>query len=221
MADEAQSLKKAMNFIRTDPMIVLPFIFGAIIAAVISLFAEATAGELEAYFKIHGSATVSYGIENFIFDWIVAAISDFFMVFAIFWQTFASADLVERGKFSVGTSMSDAFGSKGLIFLIAVFISFVALIFLYIPIVGGLISALFTIVAFVAVISLNYNKKGLIGNITGMPTILNNYYKKEPTTSLFLGLMMLVYIVPNSLLEELVLLILVIYGSLVLKLINS
>lgn len=220
MADEAYSIKRALNFLKSDPLIVLPFIFGSIITAVITLFASGTMAEVEAYLNVARQPAITAGAESFIFDWIIDAISDFFFIFAIFWQSFASADLVEKGKFSVGGSMSDAFASKLQILTISIFVSFVALIFLYIPFVGGYINALFTIVAFMAIISLNYNRKGLIRNITHMPVILNEYYEREPTTALFLALMMLVYIVPNEILKELVLLVLIIYGSLVLKLLN-
>ncbi len=220
MADEAYSIKRALNFLKADPLIVLPFIFGLIITAVITLFALGTVAEIEVYLNVAHQPAITAGAETFVFDWIIDAISDFFLIFAIFWQAFASADLVEKGKFSVGGSMSDAFASKMQILMISIFVSFVALIFLYIPFVGGYINALFTIVAFMAIISLNYNRKGLIRNITHMPVILNEYYEREPTTALFLALMMLVYIVPNEILKELVLLVLIIYGSLVLKLLN-
>lgn len=221
MPDEAYSLKRAIDFIKSDLLIILPFIFGAIIAAVITLFASATVDEVADTLNINAQPAVTGGIEIFILDWVVAAISDFFLFFAAFWQAFASADLIEKGKFSVGTSMSDAFSSKSQILMVAVFVSFVSLIFLRIPFVGEYISSLFIIVSFVSAISMNYNKKGLIQNITRMPAILNEYYEKEPTTALFLGLMMLVYMIPDEILQGLVLLVLVIFGSLVLKLMNN
>jgi len=86
--------------------------------------------------------------------------------------------------------------------------------------VGGYISALFTIVAYVSVILINLNRKGLIRNMTSIISTLSDYYRKEPTSALFIGLLMLVYIVPDSLLDILVVFVLIIYGSIVLKLLN-
>lgn len=153
-------------------------------------------------------------------DFIGNIIIDFFLVLAIFWQTFSVSDLVDKGSFSIRTSLSDSLSSKGEIFLIAAFISFISLVFAYIPFAGGYISALFTIVAYVSVILINLNRKGLIRNMTSIISTLSDYYRKEPTSALFIGLLMLVYIVPDSLLDILVVFVLIIYGSIVLKLLN-
>ena len=217
MADEALSLKRALEFIKKEPTIILPYIFGLIIAAVIALLAASSANEIMIAFHINAGTGITNSILRFIALLIVAILTNFFMVLAIFWQTFSSADLVDTGKFSVRTALSDSFETKGIILMIAIFISFVDIIISFIPIVGGLVASLFVIVAYVSIIVMNYNKKGLVRNITGMITTLGDIYKKEPTTGLFLGLMMLLYIVPNSLLEEIILVIMVIYGSLVLK----
>jgi hypothetical protein len=218
MTDESYSLKRAMDIMQKDLSVILPFIFGMIITFVIEILAGASRIVVIEYY-LRGTQPI-YGLELFIVNLIYALIVNFFIVLAIFWQTFSSSDLVDAGTFSARDSLSDALSSKGQIFVIALLISFISLIFDYIPFIGGYISTIFLIVAFVSAILVNLNKRGFIENITGMITTLNDYYRKEPTTSLFLGLLMLVYIVPNYYLEYLVLFVLMIYGSIVLKLLN-
>lgn len=218
MPDESYSLKKAMDFIEKEPSIVLPFIFGYIILAVFAVLVDASEFDITSvYLK---TAHPLYHVDLFLVDFIGNIIIDFFLVIAIFWQTFSVSDLVDKGSFSIRTSLSDSLSSKGEIFLIAAFISFISLVFAYIPFVGGYISALFTIVAYVSVILINLNRKGLIRNMTSIISTLSDYYRKEPTSALFIGLLMLVYIVPDSLLDILVVFVLIIYGSIVLKLLN-
>jgi hypothetical protein len=218
MPDESYSLKKAMDFIEKEPSIVLPFIFGYIILAVFAVLVDASEFDITSvYLK---TAHPLYHVDLFLVDFIGNIIIDFFLVLAIFWQTFSVSDLVDKGSFSIRTSLSDSLSSKGEIFLIAAFISFISLVFAYIPFAGGYISALFTIVAYVSVILINLNRKGLIRNMTSIISTLSDYYRKEPTSALFIGLLMLVYIVPDSLLDILVVFVLIIYGSIVLKLLN-
>ncbi|MHB1439723.1 MAG: hypothetical protein ACYCSO_01025 [Cuniculiplasma sp.] len=218
MPDESYSLKKAMNFIVEEPSIILPFIFGFIILAVFTVLVEASEFDIIAVYLKSGIPL--YGFYLFLVSLVSNTIINFFLVLAIYWQTFSASDLVEKGSFSTRVSLSDALASKGEIFLIAIFIAFIFLIFGYIPFVGVYIQALFTIIAYVSVILLNLNKKGLIHNMTEITYTLSDYYKREPTSALFIGLLMLVYIVPNALLETLVIFVMVIYGSIVLKLLN-
>ena len=218
MPDESYSLKKAMEFIEKEPSVVLPFIFGYIILAVFGVLVDASEVDIISVYLKAGQPLLQ--IDIFLVNFVGNIIINFFLVLAIFWQTFSASDLIEKGTFSIKTELSDSLASKGEIFLIAIFISFIAMVFTYIPFVGGYISALFTIVAYVSIILLNLNRKGLISNMTGIISTLTGYYEKEPTSALFIGLLMLIYIVPSYELEILVVFILVIYGGIVLKLLN-
>ena len=140
---------------------------------------------------------------------------------AIFWQTFSAMDLIDSGDFSIRNSLSDSMASYGSIFGISLFISIVATLLSYIPVVGGILDSLFSIVALFSIIISLINKKGFIQNIIEMPNTLTDYYKKEATTGLFLFILILVFIVPNDVLDIIDLFVAIIYGSLVIKLIAN
>jgi hypothetical protein len=218
MSDESKSMTSAFELLKKRPEIIFPFIFGLIIAGVIYTIADVIISYI-ALVILKPSGTGIYELYILVIREIESLFLYFFIVMAIFWQSFSSMDLVDSGDFSIRNSLSDSLSSYGAIFGIALFISIVATLLSYIPVVGGIVDSLFTIVSLFAIMISIFNKKGFIQNIIEMPNTLTEYYKKEPTTGLFLFVLILLFVVPNSVIEIIDLFVSVIYGSLVIKLI--
>ncbi|MGP6239113.1 hypothetical protein ACNF40_01690 [Cuniculiplasma sp. SKW4] len=220
MSDESKSMTSAFELLKKRPEIIFPFIFGLIIAGVIYTIAAAIISYL-ALGSLSPSNTNLFELYILVIHGIEGLFLYYFIVLAIFWQSFSAMDLVDSGDFSIRNSLSDSLASYGSVLGIALFISIVSTLLSYIPVVGGIVDSLFTIVSLFSIIISIFNKKGFIQNIIEMPNTLTEYYKKEPTTGLFLFVLILVFIVPNSFLEIIDLFVSIIYGGLVIKLISG
>ena len=219
MSDESRSMTSAFELIKKRPEIIFPFIFGLIIAGVLYIIADEILNFV-LFNIIDARNPVLARLEFLIFSEVESFILYYFIILAIFWQTFSAMDLVDSGDFSIRSALSDALGSYGSVFGIALFISIVSTLLTYIPVLGGIFDSLFTIVALLSVIISLVNKKGFVQNIVEMPNTLTAYYRKEPTTGLFLFVLILVFVVPNSAIVVVDLFVSIIYGSLVIKLIQ-
>ncbi len=219
MSDESRSMTSAFELVKKRPEIIFPFIFGLIIAGVLYIIADEILNFVLLNI-IDARNPFLARLEFLIFSELESFILYYFIILAIFWQTFSAMDLVDSGDFSIRSSLSDALGSYGSVLGIALFISIVSTLLTYIPVLGGIFDSLFTIVALLSVIISLVNKKGFVQNIIEMPNTLTAYYRKEPTTGLFLFVLILVFVVPNSAIVVIDLFVSIIYGSLVIKLIQ-
>ena len=218
MPTESDSLDFSFRIIQKNPLIILPFIFCIIIGYILSITIDVIFALINSFILPYLANLILLQVDYFVFLFITHAIWFFFVVFAFYWQSYASSDQIENGNFSFSATLSDTVTSWFTIIAIALFVSFVYTLFYIIPYIGPeIISNLFLAGALISVIMTIYNRKGYLVNIVEMPDRLYNYYKHEPITGFILLIIILLFIVPNELLMGLGFFLLAILGSLILK----
>ena len=217
MSDESASLDSSVNLIFKNPRIILPFVFGIIIGYILIYIFDVII--LSANFFIKQQLTsVTLMLDAYAYFFITTALMFFFVIFAIYWQSYASSDQIEKNEFSVSTTLSDTVSALSTIIPVSLFTSIIYVLFSIIPFIGSdLIDPLFFASALISIIISIYNKKGYIANLIELPNSLYLFYKKEPVSGFILLIMILLFMVPNIFINALALFMVAILGSVLIK----
>ena len=217
MSDESASLDSSLNLIMKNPRIILPFIFGIIIGYILTYIFDVIIS-IANFLIIKQLSPVALMLDSYVYFFITTELMFFFITFAIYWQSYASSDQIENNEFSVSTTLSDTVSAIFTIILVSIFISIIYVLFSIIPFIGSdLIDPLFFASALISVIISIYNKKGYVSNLIELPNSLYMFYKKEPVSGFILLIIILLFLVPNMLIDVLALLTIAILGSVLIK----
>jgi hypothetical protein len=217
MSDESASLDSSLNLIMKNPRIILPFIFGIIIGYILTYIFDVIIS-IANFLIIKQLSPVALMLDSYVYFFITTELMFFFIIFAIYWQSYASSDQIENNEFSVSTTLSDTVSAIFTIILVSIFISIIYVLFSIIPFIGSdLVDPLFFASALISVIISIYNKKGYVSNLIELPNSLYMFYKKEPVSGFILLIIILLFLVPNMLIDVLALLTIAILGSVLIK----
>ena len=217
MSDESASLDSSLNLIMKNPRIILPFIFGIIIGYILTYIFDVIIS-IANFLIIKQLSPVALMLDSYVYFFITTELMFFFIIFAIYWQSYASSDQIENNEFSVSTTLSDTVSAIFTIILVSIFISIIYVLFSIIPFIGSdLVDPLFFASALISVIISIYNKKGYVSNLIELPNSLYMFYKKEPVSGFILLIIILLFLVPNKLIDVLALLTIAILGSVLIK----
>ena len=217
MSDESASLDSSLNLIMKNPIIILPFIFGIIIGYILTYIFDVIIS-IANFLIIKQLSPVALMLDSYVYFFITTELMFFFIIFAIYWQSYASSDQIENNEFSVSTTLSDTVSAIFTIILVSIFISIIYVLFSIIPFIGSdLVDPLFFASALISVIISIYNKKGYVSNLIELPNSLYMFYKKEPVSGFILLIIILLFLVPNMLIDVLALLTIAILGSVLIK----
>ena len=217
MSDESASLDSSLNLIMKNPRIILPFIFGIIIGYILTYIFDVIIS-IANFLIIKQLSPVALMLDSYVYFFITTELMFFFITFAIYWQSYASSDQIENNEFSVSTTLSDTVSAIFTIILVSIFISIIYVLFSIIPFIGSdLVDPLFFASALISVIISIYNKKGYVSNLIELPNSLYMFYKKEPVSGFILLIIILLFLVPNMLIDVLALLTIAILGSVLIK----
>ena len=217
MSDESASLDSSLNLIMKNPRIILPFIFGIIIGYILTYIFDVIIS-IANFLIIKQLSPVALMLDSYVYFFITTELMFFFVIFAIYWQSYASSDQIENNEFSVSTTLSDTVSAIFTIILVSIFISIIYVLFSIIPFIGSdLVDPLFFASALISVIISIYNKKGYVSNLIELPNSLYMFYKKEPVSGFILLIIILLFLVPNMLIDVLALLTIAILGSVLIK----
>ena len=217
MSDESASLDSSLYLIMKNPRIILPFIFGIIIGYILIYIFDLIISSANFLIRQH-LTPVTLTLDSYAYFFITTELMFFFTVFAIYWQSYASSDQVETNEFSVSTTLSDTVSAIFTILFVSLFTSIIYVLFSIIPFIGSdIIDPLFFASALISVIISIYNKKGYVSNLIELPNSMYMFYKKEPVSGFILLIIILLFLVPNMLIDVLALLMLAILGSILIK----
>ena len=217
MSDESASLDSSLYLIMKNPRIILPFVFGIIIGYILTYIFDVILA-IANFLIIKHLSPVGLMLDSYVYFFITTELMFFFITFAIYWQSYASSDQIENNEFSVSTTLSDTVSAIFTIILVSIFISIIYVLFSIIPFIGSdLIDPLFFASALISVIISIYNKKGYVSNLIELPNSLYMFYKKEPVSGFILLIIILLFLVPNMLIDVLALLTIAILGSVLIK----
>lgn len=217
MSDESASLDSSLYLIMKNPRIILPFVFGIIIGYILIYIFDVIISSANLLIRQHLSP-VGLTLDSYAYFFITTELTFFFIVFAIYWQSYASSDQIENKEFSVSTTLSDTVSAIFTIIFVSLFTSVIYVLFSIIPFIGSdIIDPLFFASAMISVIISIYNKKGYVTNLIELPNSLYLFYKKEPVSGFILLIIILLFLVPNMLIDVLALLMIAILGSILIK----
>ena len=217
MSDESASLDSSLYLIMKNPRIILPFVFGIIIGYILTYIFDVIIS-IANFLIIKQLSPVALMLDTYVYFFITTELMFFFIIFAIYWQSYASSDQIENNEFSVSTTLSDTVSAIFTIILVSIFISIIYVLFSIIPFIGSdLVDPLFFASALISVIISIYNKKGFVSNLIELPNSLYMFYKKEPVSGFILLIIILLFLVPNMLIDVLALLTIAILGSVLIK----
>jgi len=215
MTERDYSLRRGMQLLISDFMLIFPFLVSFIAALVVEtimvgLFAAS------AYFGLFttGNSIIGLSIGAVILDSVVVFIVILIETFGVIWQS-DSASIRGKGyRFGLESSFRGTAGSIGKYAMIMVFMAVVGAAINLIPLFGGSLSNLWLAYSAFALMLSVITGRSFYDTLSGGANLLQKLYEDESSTGLFFALVIIVSVVP--VISGLALLIEIIFGSAVL-----